>query len=100
VFLGEADGAVHLMRDRHGDAGGLASAHLGRRDRDDIETVERRAGDIGRAAGRRGLPGQHGQLLLDRLLLADRLAELHALVGIADGDLHDACQRTRHLRHT
>jgi len=80
--VGEADRAMHLMRDLRHFAGGLAGADLGR------GNGERgRGASCGHGSGRaldrhrrRGcLLGEQRQLLLDGLEFGDRPAKLHTV---------------------
>ena len=98
VLVGEADGAVRLVRDAGADAGRLADAHLGHGD------LEARVVALGGAEGRlRGDAGggdvarEHREALLDRLKVADGLAELLALGGIPHGLRQARIERTGHL---
>src|SRR5438132_13391878 len=95
VLVGEADGAVRLVRDAGADAGRLAHAHLGHGD------LEARVVALGGAEGRlRGDAGggdvarEDREVLLDRLEVADGLAELLALGGVAPGLRQARLQRT------
>src|SRR6267378_8320694 len=99
VLVGEADGAVGLVGDAGADAGRLADAHLGDGD------LEARVAALGGAEGRlRGDAGggdvtrEHREVLLDRLEVADGLAELLALGGVAHGLRQARLERTGHLR--
>ena len=56
------------------------------------------AAQLGRHARGEGLLGQHRQLLLDRLELADRLAELRAVVGVLQRHRQQPLQRAGHQR--
>ena len=101
VLVGEADGAVHLMRDLGDLAGGFAGAILAAATASARRGTGRGDGDGGALDGdRRGrrLFGEQRQLLLDRLELGDRAAELDAVVGIAGRQGERGFHRARHLR--
>ena len=92
---GDADRAVHRVRHRRRDRCGLAGAGLGeRRAQRGGQRAVARAADLRRHVRGDDVLGHHGELVLDRLELADRAAELDALVGERDGQLQDALQRT------
>ena len=99
MLAGEAHGAVDLVRDRGGRSRGLADARLGGGDGEGgVAALGCRARRVGRDARRRDLRGELRDLLLDRLELADRAAELHALAAIAHGEIEHLVERARHLR--
>src|SRR5690606_3212895 len=82
VFIGEADRAMNLMRDRGRDARRIVHADFCRRDLEGgirAALVHLRASMIRDDAAGRRLRREYGELLLDRLELADGLAELRAL---------------------
>src|SRR5687767_4750857 len=94
VLVGEADGAVRLVRDAGPDAGRLARPDLGGGDLEvrlaAVGGAERLLG--GDARGRH-VAGQDGEVVLDRLEVADGPAELLALGGVADRLLEQRLQR-------
>ena len=98
VLARKTDGAVRLMRDAGADAGGLAAACFRRGDRQQVHAVRSGFGrHVGCGVGGGGMGGEHGEIVLDRLELADRLAELHALARILQRDLQRARQRAGDL---
>ncbi len=99
MLMGEADRAVHLVGDVAAPARRLAGADLG--DRGGKERIVAGGDRIGRVGHRhrRGgdLLGEQRELLLDRLDLADRAAELHAVIGILRRQGQGGFERARHL---
>src|SRR5207245_3905841 len=86
VLVGEAERAVHLMRDRRADPRRLARPHLGDADLEGGITPVGRSERMGRRdVRRRGVAGKDREVLLDGLVRADRLAELPALGRVARG---------------
>ncbi len=99
VLVGEADGAVDLMRDAGADAGRLAGADLGHGHVErGIAGVRGRERALGGDARRRGVAGEHGQLMLDGLEASDGPPELPPLRRVAHRLLHQALERAGHLR--
>ena len=99
VFIGEPDRPENLMGDGGSLASGFAGANLGAgyRKHHVIPAIERPAGVPGSHLGRRGFPGEHSELLLDRLKLPDRATELHPLPGIGDAQGQHLGDGTGHL---
>ena len=82
VLGGDADGTVHRMGDGHHLLGRLAGACLGHRGAQRVRRdAVAGAADLGRHACGEHLLGHDAELLLHRLELADRLAELRTVVG-------------------
>ena len=52
---------------------------------------------VGSRIGGCRMGSENGQVVLDRLEFCNRLAELHALLGVTNGDLHDTGERTGDL---
>src|SRR5688572_8481601 len=85
VLVGEADGAVRLVRDAGADAGRLAHADLRHRDLEScVITIGGAECGLGGDAGGGHVTGEHGEILLDHLEAADGSTELLALGGIPD----------------
>ncbi len=81
VLRGVADRAVHLQADAGREVGGVGGLDLGSRDgarcRIECGTEDQRAGEVEGDA-------YVGQLVLDRLVRADRATELGALLHVRD----------------
>jgi len=86
---------VDLVRHHADFERGLRGAHLGRGDREQrVATAVHHSGGRQRRGDRCGdLAGGAGELLLDRLELADLAAELRALRGVAAGELERVLER-------
>src|SRR5438105_9472375 len=99
MLVGEAEGAVDLMRDRRGDSRRLARPRLGDADLEGgVAPVGRTERVGGRDIRRRGVTGEDREVLLDGLVRPDRLAELPALGRVARGRLQNSVDSTRDLR--
>ncbi len=99
VLAGEAHGAVDLVGDRGGERRRFADPRLGAGDLErGVAGLGGGDGGIGGGAGGGGIGGEGRDLLLHRLELADGAAELHALAGIAHGEVEHLLQRARHRR--
>src|SRR5688572_11062408 len=83
VLVGEADGAVRLVREAGADAGRLAHPDLRHRDLEAcVTTIGGAECGLGGDAGGGHVTGEHGEILLDHLEAADGSTELLALGGI------------------
>src|SRR5215472_18693522 len=99
MLVGKAHRTMHLVRDRGAGAGRLAAAHFGYRDLAHRD-LRQRAGlgrGIGGGARRRHLSRKGGKVMLDRLELRDRAAELHAIERILDRLFEDFLESAGHL---
>src|SRR5262249_29593585 len=86
VLVGEADGAMALVRDAGAEARGLAGTYLRNGDLEGGGAAIRGTEGVGcRARRGRGMTGQERELMLDRLEAADGPAELLALAHVLDG---------------
>jgi len=98
VFLGEADRAMRLMREPGGDARSLSRARLGGADQQRVKPMRQRVrGHVGGGDRGGGLAGQDSKVLLDRLELADRSAELHPDLRVLHAERQGAGQRAGNL---
>src|SRR5260370_18902086 len=96
VLPGEADRAVDLVRDRSADSRGLADTDLGGRGLEPQVAPVGSAERVRRSDPRRGrVAGEDGEILLDRLELADRLPELAPLGRLAGRQREDRLEASR-----
>ena len=98
MLVGEADRAMHLVRDGRSFRGGLAGADFrGSRFEQDrvVERGRLRDGVGGRTGGGqrgRGFAGEAREVLLHGLEFSDRPLEGHALIGISHAERQDRLQ--------
>ncbi|MCY1378367.1 hypothetical protein D9M69_659940 [compost metagenome] len=97
VLLGDADGAMHRVRDGRDLRCRLAGAQLRHRRQQRLgQWRAPGAPDACGGGGRTGLLGQHRQVLLHRLKLADGLAELTSIACIEHREFQHALHCAGH----
>ena len=99
MLVGEAHRTVHLVGDRRTGAGRLAAAYLGDRHLGytDLRAGAGLGGRVGSRTRRRHLAGQSREVVLDRLELGDRTAELRAVERVLDRLFEDLLECPGHL---
>jgi hypothetical protein len=98
VIPREAYCTMHLVRDRSTDARRFARTTLTHSHRlHMVRVTECTRRQCGGRIGGSSLRGKYGDLLLDRLLLADRPTELDSISRIRDRHRDDLLESTSHL---